>query len=245
MAKKKTADPARKQEKLPFPSGIMLNDSPVRPAGGAPGEKKPSGDPGETEEAGYYKLKLKAVDDLVTANEENSPPVPKQEMRKYRSSAGWHLPDWIKAILLKYWFAGVICYFFIWGLSTYRLNQWDLIAILAVALGGVTYLLTKNIYRFIAKKEGDYDRWMMIPGKSLAFLPLDILYALVLVLCTIMTYNGINMLLTKPDAATAALGVEPLLFGLFVTLWDLLFLGVKKMMHRVVEDAKKKVSSGG
>ena len=243
MAKKKTTDSARKQEKLPFPSGITLNDGTVPPGKHSPG-KPVSGDPGETAEAGYYKLKLKAVDDLVTANEENSPPVPKQEMRKYRSTAGWHLADWIKAILLKYWFAGVICYFFVWGLSTYRLNQWDLIVILAVALGGVTYLLTKNIYRFMAKKEGDYDRWMMFPGKSLAFLPLDILYALVLILCTMMTYNGINMLLTKPEAATAALGVEPLLFALFVTLWDLLFLGIKRTMRKIVEDAKSKVASG-
>ena len=243
MAKKKTTDSARKQEKLPFPSGITLNDGTVPPGKHSPG-RPVSGDPGETAEAGYYKLKLKAVDDLVTANEENSPPVPKQEMRKYRSTAGWHLADWIKAILLKYWFAGVICYFFVWGLSTYRLNQWDLIVILAVALGGVTYLLTKNIYRFMAKKEGDYDRWMMFPGKSLAFLPLDILYALVLILCTMMTYNGINMLLTKPEAATAALGVEPLLFALFVTLWDLLFLGIKRTMRKIVEDAKSKVTSG-
>ena len=243
MAKKKTTDSARKQEKLPFPSGITLNDGTVPPGKHSPG-KPVSGDPGETAEAGYYKLKLKAVDDLVTANEENSPPVPKQEMRKYRSTAGWHLADWIKAILLKYWFAGVICYFFVWGLSTYRLNQWDLIVILAVALGGVTYLLTKNIYRFMAKKEGDYDRWMMFPGKSLAFLPLDILYALVLILCTMMTYNGINMLLTKPEAATAALGGEPLLFALFVTLWDLLFLGIKRTMRKIVEDAKSKVTSG-
>ena len=243
MAKKKMTDSARKQEKLPFPKGITLNDGTVPPGKHSPG-RPVSGDPGETAEAGYYKLKLKAVDDLVTANEENSPPVPKQEMRKYRSTAGWHLPDWLKAILLKYWFAGVICYFFVWGLSTYRLNQWDLIVILAVALGGVTYLLTKNIYRFMAKKEGDYDRWMMFPGKSLAFLPLDILYALVLILCTMMTYNGINMLLTKPEAATAALGVEPLLFALFVTLWDLLFLGIKKTMRKIVEDAKSKVASG-
>ena len=133
MAKKKTTDSARKQEKLPFPSGITLNDGTVPPGKHSPG-KPVSGDPGETAEAGYYKLKLKAVDDLVTANEENSPPVPKQEMRKYRSTAGWHLADWIKAILLKYWFAGVICYFFVWGLSTYRLNQWDLIVILAVGM---------------------------------------------------------------------------------------------------------------
>ena len=59
MAKKKTTDSARKQEKLPFPSGITLNDGTVPPGKHSPG-KPVSGDPGETAEAGYYKLKLKA-----------------------------------------------------------------------------------------------------------------------------------------------------------------------------------------
>ena len=102
MAKKNTAS-ARKQEKIPFPGGGTLNDRMVPPAGKQPAGRAAGGDPGETVEAGYYKLKLQAVDDLVNANEENSPPVSKQEMRKYRSAAGWHLPDWLKAILLKYW----------------------------------------------------------------------------------------------------------------------------------------------
>ena len=178
------------------------------------------------DEADYYRLKVKAVDDLVNASAENSPPVSRQELRKYQSGPKVKLADWVKAILLKWWIAGTICYFFVWGLSTFTLNQWDHMVIIGVALGAVTNLLTNNVYRFIAKKPGAYDRWMMVTSKKLLFLPLDLVYALALVFCVLMTYNTVN-------AAAAALtgtegtvlGVEPILFGVFTTAWDLLLLG--------------------
>ena len=221
MAKKKA--PKTDHSKLDFPKG-------------APQDNTASG-------MDYYRLKTKAVDDLVSANSENSPPVSKEELRKYHAVPKKRVPDAVKAILLKIWFAGVICYFFIWGLSTLSLNQWDLLLILSIALGAVTFLLTKNIYRFFARKEGDFDRWMMFPGESILWLPADLVYAVVLVMCTVMTYNGINRLIAGPEGATA-LGVEPILFGLFVTGWDLIFLGMKRLMKRILEDAKKSVSRG-
>ena len=219
-------------EKLQFPHGQTLNDKEGRPQEAPEAERD------------YYKLKLQAVDDLVTASPENSPPVPKKELRKYHAGPKVKVADWIKAILIKIWFAGVICYFFVWGLSTFTLNQWDLLVILGVALGGVTHLLTNNLFRFAAKQKGAYDRWMMFPGNSLAWLPLDILYALVLVVCTVMTYNGINLAAAggAKDAAPLV-GVEPILFGIIITLWDLLFLGAKQLMKRILSDAKQKVSA--
>ena len=58
----------------------------------------------------YYKLNTRAVEDLVTANKENSPEVPEEELKKYRSKSGIHLPTWLKAVLLKAWFAGTVCF---------------------------------------------------------------------------------------------------------------------------------------
>ena len=128
----------------------------------------------------------------------------------------------------------MVCYFFIWGLSAVSINQWDHLVILGVALGGITHLITNNIFRFIAKQEGAYDRWMMFPKKSLLYLPADLIYALVLMALTIMTDNGINL-----QAGRAVLGVEPILFGALTTGWDLLLLGGKRLFRRMVEDAKK------
>ena len=195
--------------------------------------------------AEYYKLNTKAVEDLVTADEENSPPVPAAELRKYRSGPKIKLSDWVKAILIKLWIAGMICYFCIWGISTIAINPWDQLLVIGITLGLATNLMTNNIYRFIAKTPGAYDRWMMFPGKKLYFLPLDVVYAILLTACTIMTYNGINLLAAGgSEQAGAAIGVEPILFGIFVTAWDLLFLGCKRLGGRILADAKQKVSAG-
>ena len=68
--------------------------------------------------ADYYKLNVKAVEDLVGANAENSPKVSEAELRKYRSGPKIKLADWVKAVLIKFWFAGAVCFFFLWGLGT-------------------------------------------------------------------------------------------------------------------------------
>lgn len=192
----------------------------------------------------YYDLKTKAIDDLVSANEENSPPVSAAEMKQYRSGPKLRMADWVKVLLLKLWTGGMICYFFIWGLSTFTMNQWDHLAVLGIALGLVTNLITNNILRFIASRRGIYDRWMMFPGKQLYWLPMDILYATLLVVCVVMTYNGLNLLLTVPDSAAVAIGVEPIGFGVIVTAWDLVFLGVKRLFLGMVADARRKVDTG-
>ncbi|MCR4885138.1 MAG: hypothetical protein K6A68_16350 [Clostridiales bacterium] len=184
-----------------------------------------------------YKLKVKAVEDLVTANKENSPPVSKSELRKYHAGQKKRWPSWLKAILLKVWFAGVICYFLIWGLSTVSFNQFDHMLILGIALGMCTNLLTNNILRFLANPSNENDRWMMFPSSKPWFIPLDILYALLLIYCVIMTYGMIN---TFHGGQTAAIGVEPILFGIFTMAWDMLFLFMKQVLKNILKDAKRK-----
>ena len=199
--------------------------------------------PRETEErsaADYYKLNTKAVDDLVNATAENSPPVSREELRKYHALPKLKIADWVQAVVLKTWFAGVVCYFIIWGLGLYVANQMDLVLITGIALGFVTDLITNNVFRFIARPKGANDRWMMFPKKNYMFLPLNVLYALGLTFCVVMTYNALNALFISlsgnPDSVP--LGVEPILFGVFTMGWDMLFLGCKRLLKRVVEDAK-------
>ncbi len=192
----------------------------------------------------YYRLKTQAVEDLVTANEENSPPVSAAELRKYHAVPKLTLADWVKAFLLKAWTGGMICYFFIWGLSTLSLNSWDHLLILGLVQGTVTHLITHNVLRFLTKTSGAFDRWMMVPRKEIWFLPLDLLYGLLLVICVVMTYNGINLTAARftGGADSVFLGVEPLLFGLFILVWDLLFLAMKHLLLRILRDAKRQVN---
>jgi hypothetical protein len=196
--------------------------------------------------AEYYRLNLKAVDDLVNADSGNSPKVSEAELKKYRSGPRIHFSDRVKAVLLKAWFAGSVCFFFLWGLGTYIGNQQDQLFVLGLALGAVTDLLTNNIFRFYAKTPGANDRWMMFPRKKFITLPLNILYAYLLLFCVVLTYQLINMAIISFTGArdTVPLGVGPILFGAFTTAWDLLFLAMKRLAVRILADAKEKAGYG-
>ncbi len=187
--------------------------------------------------ADYYKLNVQAVDDLVTADETNSPPVPKAELRKYHAAPKRRIPDWLKAFLLKGWFAGVVCYFIIWGLGMFLPDTLDLLLVTGVVLGFVKDLLENSLVRFYADQEGANDRWMMFPKKGFISLPLNVLYALVLIFCVYQSYRAVNLLF---GSAERTVGVEPLLFGVLAAVWDLVFLWMKRTAKAVLHDAKRK-----
>ncbi len=188
----------------------------------------------------YYKLHARAVNDLITANEENSPAVSEEELAQYRSGPKLRVSDWLKAILVKMWFAGSVCFFIFWGLSTYLTARLDLLLVFAVALGVVTDVLTNNLLRYFAKKRGGNDRWMMFPQKRYATFFLNILYAGLLLLCVDFLYNLINLALLAAGSK-ATLGVGPILFGVFYTLFDLLFIRMKRLFQQILRDAKRSV----
>ncbi|MBQ9197441.1 MAG: hypothetical protein IJ157_09430 [Clostridia bacterium] len=200
---------------------------------------------GEREErkstSDYYKLNLKAIDDLVTADTSNSPKVSEAELRKYRSGSRIRLSDAVKVILIKAWFGGMVCFFFFWGLGIYVKDQLDQLLILGLALGFVTDLITNNVFRFIAKTPGANDRWMMFPQRKFITLPLNILYGFLILFCVVSTYSAINRALIALTGAkdTLPLGVGPILFGVFCMGWDMLFLAFKRMAKRMLNDARQ------
>ena len=195
--------------------------------------------------ADYYKLNVRAVDDLVNATPENSPKVSEKELRKYRSGPKIHLRDWVKAVLIKWWFAGAVCFFFYWGLGMMVPNMENLLLILGVGLGLVTDLLTNNVLRFWAKVPGRNDRWMMVTKRGAPGLLLDVLYCLLVLGCVVVSYQVLNRLLIGLTGAakdTVPLGVEPIGFGLLTTGWDFLFIGMKRTGRRILSDARKEAS---
>ncbi len=188
----------------------------------------------------YYKLHTQAVDDLVHADESNSPEVSEEELRKYRSGPKLKLTDWAKAILVKMWFAGSVCFFIFWGLSSYVSARLDLLFVFGIALGVVTDVLTNNILRYLAKTQSGNDRWMMFPQKRYITFVLNIFYAFILLLCVDFTYHIVNLgLLSLSGSSQKMLGVGPILFGVLYTAWDLLFISMKRMLRQIVADAKQ------
>ena len=198
--------------------------------------------------ASYYELKTQAVEDLVSANEENSPPVSQAEIRKYTSRGKLKLADWVKLLAIKWWFAAAVCFFFIWGLGTYVPHVLDLLVISGIALGFVTDLLTNNVLRFIAPRKGANDRWMMYPKKGFVSLPLNLLHAGVVLFLIYTAYNALNALIISlggMEADAVPLGVEPILFGLLYLGFDMLLITLKHVAQNMLRDAKKKADSAG
>ena len=200
----------------------------------APEESRPTNE--------YYKLHTQAVDDLITADESNSPQVSEEELRKYRSGPKFKLSDWAKALLIKFWFYGATCFFFLWGLGSYLHSVLDQLVVLGFAMGAVTDLLTNNLFRFYAKTPGANDRWMMFPQKAFWTLPLNLIYAGLLLFCVVNTYNTANAALIAMSGAASdsvPLGVGPILFGIFSTAWDTLFIKLKHTAQSILSDARR------
>ena len=193
-------------------------------------------------EAEYYRLKTDAVNDLVTANEENSPPVSEEELRAYRSGPKLKVADWVKMLFIKFWFAAAVCYFFLWGLGGFVSSVLDLLFITGFALGVVTDLLTNPVLRFFEKTKGENARWMMVTRKSYSGLFLNIFYGYLVLFLIYTAYSVINQAIVSVTGAvdTVPLGVEPILFGLFYLGFDLLLIKMKHVAVQMFRDAAKK-----
>ena len=199
-------------------------------------KKKPQNHKPEVEkEADYYKLKTKAVKDLIEANEDNSPPVSKEELRKY-TGRKLKLADWAKLIIIKWWFPGAVCFFFLWGLGGYMADLLDTLFVTGLALGVVTDMLTNNALRFFEKKKGEADYWIMVTKQGYVSFPLNILYAFVVLFCVFMFYTGVNTALSAITGTTdkVFLGVEPILFGLIYLGFDLLLIKLKHIISGLI-----------
>lgn len=192
-----------------------------------------------------YDLKSDAVETLVNADSEEAPEYSEEELNQYRSRKGIHIPETLKVVFIKAWFAGAVCYFFLWGLGTYVSSLIDMLFILGVVMGVVTDLLVNNVIRFIEPTAGANDKWLMFPKKGNASFFLNILYSFVIIFCVYMLYNVINFTITAITGNTDSvpLGVEPILFGVFCMAFDLLFIGIKRMFGSIIRDAKNAAGS--
>ena len=201
------------------------------------------------EASGYYDLKTQAVDDLLNASEENAPKVSREELRKFTSQgkSRMQVADWVKLLLVKWWFAAAVCFFFIWGMAPFVPNVLDQLVIAGLALGFVTDLLTNNVLRFLAKRKGGNDRWMMFPRKGFWSLPLNVLYAGVIMFLVYTAYNVLNRALIALNGLpgdAVPLGVGPILFGLLCLGFDLMLIGMKHGFQKIIAEAQRKAGAG-
>ena len=187
-----------------------------------------------------YNLQSDAVEALAGADESNTPEYSQEELKKYRSRSGIKVPKLLKILAIKAWFFGAVCYFVLWGLGMYIPNLIDMMFVLGVVLGMVTDLLTNNVIRFIEAVPGENDEWLLFPQKGMVGFGLHLLYGLVLMLGVFTLYDMVNVAINAITGQTdvVPLGVEPILFGIFCLGFDLLLIGIKRLLRRILADAK-------
>lgn len=207
----------------------------------------------ETTIENFYDLKTAEMDELVSALKDGAAPSDepismdiqeitgeavkgKSEKSKnfdpYRRDKLSALPTWIKAIFIKWWFSGCVCYFFLMGLGI-SIDALDLLFINGLALGLVHELLVNPIYRFLESDRKEYNAYMMFPFPFKAYWTIitNIVYYCVVVICVGFIYSFIN-------STMFSTGIEPLLFGTFCVIVDMAFIGIKDLIVFLVKRRK-------
>lgn len=187
----------------------------------------------------YYKLNTKAVEDLAGADKSNTPKYSEEELNKYRTKSWLNFPDWLKIVLIKAWFAGSVCFFIFWGLGTYLGAMLDMLVVFGIVLGLSMDLLVNPILRFMEKTPGANDCWMLFPKKNYANFFFNMVYGGVLLFLVFTWYQILNgaIVAVIGNTETVPIGVEPILFGVFYTCFDLLLIGMKRTAVRIFRDA--------
>lgn len=181
-----------------------------------------------------YELKSKAVEELLEAEAGQAPEYSREELDKYKAKSKFRVSDTVKILFIKGWFAGAVCFFFIWGLSMYIPSMLDMLFVVAIVLGMVNDILVNNVLRFIEKEKGASDKWMMYPKKGMVSFFLNIIHGFAVVFCVYMLYYGINTVLTGITGNAVELGVEPILFGTFFMAFDILLIWIKHLLMALV-----------
>lgn len=190
-----------------------------------------------------YDLKTDAVDRLVNADKKTYPKTKTDPGKKYRSNGFLDkIPSPIKALFIKFWFNGAVCFFIYWGLGMYIWDTLDMIVILGVVMGMVTDILVNNTFHFFAITEGENNKWMMFPKRKFWTFFANILYAIPVILIVAWIYNVINILLNVLNGTDGQMffGVEPVMFGILYVAVDMLFIGMKNLAIKIINDAKEK-----
>ena len=212
----------------------------------------------ETTIENYYDLKVEEMDELVaalkgdtkdaevepvtmdiaeiTGEEVKSGSEKSRKFDPYRRDKFSAIPGWIKALFIKWWFAGCVCYFFVMGLGT-GIDSLDMVFLAGISLGIVTDVFVNPALRFMESDDKHYDAYMMFPfpfKKYWTFLT-NAVYYLIVVITVGFLYTFINTRLFK-----AGFGVEPLLFGTFCVIVDMFFIGIKDLIVYLVKRSKRK-----
>lgn len=225
--------------------------------------KKYKQPPKETTIENFYELKSKEMDELVAALKGETPedaPVPstniaevtgeavkgdkkkKKEFNPYKHGK-FNIPFWLKALFIKFWFFGAVCYLALMGLGQYFVtdeNNWvanvEMYLLCGAIMGLFVDCLVNPIFRMMESDRKEYNYFMMFPFPFKQFWTFfaNIIYYLVVTLCVGFIYMFVDYYIADFG------GVEPLLFGIYCLIVDMAFIGIKDLIVFLVKRTVRK-----
>ncbi|MDE6597099.1 MAG: hypothetical protein K2K60_00490 [Clostridia bacterium] len=224
----------------------------------------------ETTIENYYDLKIDKVDELVAAlkgddfedsesvsmnisdctGETNDAYLTRRGKQKqfdpYKIDKFSRIPAWIKALFIKWWFAGMVCYFVKMGINIS--DPLDSIVLCGAVLGLIVDVLVNPLFRYMESDRKEYNAYMMFPFPFKQFWTFftNILYYVLVLAFVNGCYLGLNELINLIKGTTQQLhiGVEPLLFAVFAVAVDMAFIGIKDGIVYLVKKSKSKKKEG-
>ena len=205
----------------------------------------------ETTIEDFYDLKVEKVDELVAAlkGEDTSSygevsmkisdctgddgRGSNKEFNPYRTDFLSRIPTFLKALFIKWWFAGVVCFFVNMGLGIY-IAPMDLVILDGIVLGLVVEVLVNTLFRFMESDKREYNDYMMFPFPFKAYWTFftNVLYYVVIAVITNFVYLFINEFMFS-------FNVEPLSWALIVLVIDMIFIGIKDLVVHLVGKRKR------
>ena len=121
----------------------------------------------------------------------------------------------------------------------------DMLVVMGIVLGMVNDLLVNNVFHFFAITPGSNNKWMMFPKRKFWTFFANIIYSTIVLFIVVWIYSIINIAYNAIMGTTnqIGLGVEPVLFGLMYMAVDMLFVGMKNLIIRIISDAKEKANA--
>ncbi len=214
----------------------------------------------ETNIENYYDLKKDKIDELVSAlkGEETASEKPistniaeitgeaetqkgkkAKEFDPYKRDKLQFLPVWLKALFIKWWFAGCVCFFIMWGIGLQGENA---VLLVGVVLGVIVDVLVNPIFRMIDSDKNQFNAYIMFPFPFKAYWTFfaNLAYYVAVAFVVMFGYLGVNALINVISGTVNKyyVGVEPLLFATFTLIADMAFIGLKDLIVWLVKRHK-------
>ena len=165
----------------------------------------------------------------ITGDGKNS----SKEFNPYRTDFLARVPVFIKALFVKWWFAGVVCFFVNMGLGVYVAPA-DLIILDGIFLGLIVDVLVNPLFRFMETDKREYNAYMLFPFPLKAYWTFftNVLYYVAVAVIVNFIYLFINEFMFS-------LAIEPLSWALIVLAVDMVFIGIKDLTVHLVKKRKE------